>query len=231
LVQTDPGLVQAVDASGWSALSYAAWAAHHRIHEYLLQRGAKGNLFTEAALGPWESFRQRLETNPIGVGSRDTREKATPLIWAVRTGNRAGFELLLFRGADITARDREGNSVVHHAVLMDQPELIEYLQSAGADVQATNARGQTPLHLATVSDRYEICQLLLERGADPDTPDGDGNTPLHLAAAAGNLELCEYLLFVGARPAPENGGGRTPLELAAEQGHVRVVELLRTQMR
>jgi ankyrin repeat protein len=231
LTEKNPDLLDTTDAAGWDALSYAAWNAQQQVHEYLLQQGAEGNLFTEAALGPWQSFLQRLEINPIGVDSRDTGKKATPLLWAVRTGNQAGCEVLLSRGADILARDRDGNYAIHHAVLMGRLELIDSLLSAGADVDGTNNRGQTALHLSTAAGEFETARLLLDSGASLDFPDEAGNTPLHIAAGGGNLELCEYFLFLGAEASLENGQGRTPLDMAAEQGHERIVRLLEAQRR
>lgn len=231
LTEMDPNLLAATDAAGWDALSHAAWNAHHQVYEYLLQQGVKGNLFTEAALGPWESFLQRLETNPIGVDSRDPEQRATALLWAVRTGNQAGCEVLLSRGADIIARDRDGNSAIHHAVLMGRQELIDFLLSAGADVNGTNNRGQTALHLSTIAGEFQTARLLLDRGASLDLPDEAGNTPLHIAAGEGNLELCEYFLYLGAKASLKNRQGRTPLDMAAEQGHERIVRLLEAQMR
>lgn len=231
LAEADPSLLEATDAAGWDALSYAAWNARNQVYEYLLQKGVEGNLFTEAALGPWESFLQRLDTNPIGIDSRDTRQKATPLIWAVRTGNQAGCELLLARGADVRDRDREGNPVVNHAVLMEQLELVDSLLFAGADVDGANNSGQTALHLATEAGSFEACRLLLDRGAVLDFPDEGGNTPLHRAAELGNFELCEFFLFYGARPSLENEEGRTALDLAVAQGHERIIELLEAQTR
>jgi len=231
LAEADPQLLEMVDEDGWDALSYAAWHAQQQVHAFLLRQGAEGNLFTEAALGPWESFHQRLETNPIGVASRDTKQKATPLIWAVRTGNQAGCELLFSLGADVAAADRNGNSVIHHAVATGKLDLMDTLLSAGADVDSVNNRGQSALHLATSAGDFAACQLLLDRGASLDLPDNAGNTPLHIAARAGNLELCEYFLFLGAQPSLENAEGRTPLDLAAEQGHDRVARLLEAQTR
>lgn len=231
LTANDPNLLEAADEDGWDALSFAAWHAQHQVHAYLLQQGAAGNLFTEAALGPWESFHQRLETNPIGVASRDTKQKATPLIWAVRTGNQAGCELLISLGADILVRDRNGNSVIHHAASTDQLDLIDTLLSAGADVDGVNNRGQSALHLSTSAGGFAACQLLLDKGASLDLADDAGNTPLHIAAQRGYFELCEYFLFLGAQPSVENAEGRTPLDLAAEQGHDRVARLLEAQTR
>jgi ankyrin repeat protein len=231
LIDRDPSLLEAQDSSGWDALSYAAWGAHQQVHEYLLRQGAEGNLFTEAALGPLEGFVGRLETNPIGVDSRDAKRKATPLIWAVRTGNQVGCEVLLSQGADALVRDRDGNTVLHHAVLMDRLDLLSFLLFAGADPEAANKRGQTALHLVTAAGSYSACQLLLEHEASLDRPDGAGNTPLHIAAARGDFELCEYFLFLGAAGALKNHDGQTPLDLAQTQGHDRVIQLLSAHAR
>jgi ankyrin repeat protein len=226
LLSGDAGLLEARDADGWNALSYAAWNARQQVHAYLLAQGAEGNLFTEAALGPWESFLSRLGANPIAVSSRDQKHRASALIWAVRTGNQAGCELLASRGADLLARDREGNSAVHHAVLMDRLELLEWLLRAGADVEGPNELGRSPLHAAAASGSYEACRLLLERGASLDSSDEQGDTPLHLAAERGEFELCEYFLFLGARADRRNGGGQTAADLARSRGYDRVARLL-----
>lgn len=231
LMAEDPGLLELEDAAGWDALSYAAWGAHDQVYQHLLRQGAEGNLFTEAALGPWESFLQRLETNPIGVQARDPKHKAIPLIWAVRTGNQAGCEVLLSRGSDVAASDRQGNTALHHAVLMGQTDLLGLLLYAGVFIDAANDHGQTALHMATADGDYEVCQLLLDRGAFIGASDRKGNTPLHIAAGQGNFELCEYFLFYGAQAAQQNREGLTPRELAQNQGHDRVAELLGAKLR
>jgi len=231
LLARDPSLLEVRDAAGWDAVSYAAWGAHPQVHEYLLRQGAEGNLFTEAALGPVESFLGRLETNPIGVESRDVKQKASPLIWAVRTGNQVGCEVLLSKGADVQVQDRDGNTALHHAALMDRLELLGFLLFAGADPEAVNNQGQTALHLVTAAGSYSACRLLLDQGAALDRPDGRGNTPLHIAAERGDFELCEYFLFLGAAADQKNHEGQTPSDLARIQGHDRVVQLLGAHMR
>ena len=230
LIARDPSLLEVRDSSGWGALSYAAWGAHQQVHEYLLRQGAKGNLFTEAALGPLESFLGRLETNPIGVDSRDPKKKASPLIWAVRTGNQVGCEVLISRGADVQAQDRDGNTALHHAAMMDRMDLLGFLLFAGADPEAADNRGQTALHLATSTGNFEACRLLLDQGVSLDHPDSRGNTALHIAAEQGDFELCEYFLFLGAGAALKNHDGQTPLDLAQIKGHDRVVRLLDAHM-
>jgi ankyrin repeat protein len=230
LLADDPSLLNARDGSGWNALGYAAWNGRHQVCEYLLERGAEGDLFTEAACGPLDSFRERLRTNPLGVSSRDRGRKATALLWAVRGGNRVGCELLLAMGADIQAADKEGNTALHYAASLEKMEILELLAAAGAGPDSANANGQTPLHLAAARGSFEVCLFLLDHGASLDRPDGKGNTALHLAAARGEFELCEYFLARGAEADLRNDSGQTPLDLAERGGYQRVSELLRVQM-
>jgi len=230
LLADDPSLLNARDGSGWNALSHAAWNGRHQVCDYLLERGADGDLFTEAACGPFDSFRERLRINPMGVSSRDRGRKATVLLWAVRGGNRVGCEMLLAQGADVQAADGEGNTALHHAASLEKMEILSLLAAAGADPDSANANGQTPLHLAADRGSFEVCLFLLDHDASVDRPDGKGNTVLHLAAARGDFELCEYFLALGAAAGPQNARGQTPLDLAEQGGYRRVSELLRTQM-
>jgi hypothetical protein len=51
-------------------------------------------------------------------------------------------------GADVNARDHEGNTAVHHAASRGDTEMIRYLVSKGADVKAVNREGQTTIDMA-----------------------------------------------------------------------------------
>ncbi len=51
-------------------------------------------------------------------------------------------------GADVNARDHEGNTAVHHAASRGDTDMIRYLVSKGADVRAVNREGQTTIDLA-----------------------------------------------------------------------------------
>jgi ankyrin repeat protein len=222
----DPGLLDARDKGGWTAASHAAWARQKPAYDYLVARGAATTVYSEAALGPLPALVERLEASPAVVGSRDPVQKATPLHWAVRTGNLLACELLLGRGAEVDAPDGTGRTPLHYAAGAGDAQTAEFLLQAGAHPAAADIKGRGALHLAVEAGDFEMIVLLLAAGAPVDAGDRQGDTSLHLAAARGDFELCEYLLAVGAQPALRNAAGRTPLELARQGGHDRVVSLL-----
>jgi len=228
-VEGDPGLLEREDEAGWGAAAHAAWNGHKEVYDYLVSQGAATNVFTEAALGPLQALADRLRANPLAANARDGRYGAPPLIWAVRTGNRAGVEFLLDMGADVNLGDRSGRGALHAAVSAGRVELLRILLYAGADPQGRDERGQTPLHLAADAGSFELCDMLLDAGAAADARDEEGNTPLHLAAARGDFELCEYMLFLGAPAGLKNEKGLTPGDLAADKGFEDVAALLRVR--
>jgi ankyrin repeat protein len=51
-------------------------------------------------------------------------------------------------GANVNARDHEGNTAVHHAASRGDTEMIRYLVTKGADVTSVNREGQTTIDMA-----------------------------------------------------------------------------------
>lgn len=51
-------------------------------------------------------------------------------------------------GADVNARDHDGNTALHHAAARGDNEMILYLVSRGADVMAVNRSGETTVDMA-----------------------------------------------------------------------------------
>jgi len=51
-------------------------------------------------------------------------------------------------GADVNARDHEGNTAVHHAASRGDTDMVRYLVSKGADVKVVNREGQTTVDMA-----------------------------------------------------------------------------------
>ena len=97
---------------------------------------------------------------------------------------------LLAAGADVGARDNEGNTPLHEASMEGHMDVVRALLAAGADVNARNdSYGDTPLHGASCHGHMDVVRALLAAGADLGARNDDGYTPLHEAS----LEVKEIL--------------------------------------
>lgn len=73
-------------------------------------------------------------------------------------------------GADVNARDHDGNTALHHAAARGDNEMILYLVSKGADVMAVNRAGETTVDMANgpvqrIQPFPETIALLTKLGA------------------------------------------------------------------
>ena len=91
-------------------------------------------------------------------------------------------ELLLASGADVRARDKNGQTPLHTAALFaEEPQLRLLIDRGRAEIDARDAAGRTPLHLAADVGRVEATAFLVSRGADVSLRDHEGRTPLDCA--------------------------------------------------
>ena len=98
---------------------------------------------------------------------------------------------LIKRGADIKAKNKYEDTVLHQASWFGDMELSKECLQAGIDVDAKNKYGSTPLHYVVYWDRIEMAKFLIDSGADVNSKDRDGDTPLYWA----NSEEMEDLLI------------------------------------
>lgn len=110
----------------------------------------------------------------------------------------ATYAKCVTEGADVTARDEGGHTVLHHAAAFADTSTITLLLEAGANAGARTRDGATPLHVAARAGNADIATRLLERGADVNVADNGGTTPLHFAARNGSLATVNALLDAGA---------------------------------
>jgi ankyrin repeat protein len=73
-------------------------------------------------------------------------------------------ELLIELGADVEARDKDGQTPLHVASQAGPLDIARMLIEHGAEVSAQDKIGQTPLHLASQAGRLEIARMLIESG-------------------------------------------------------------------
>ncbi len=101
---------------------------------------------------------------------------------------------LIEEGADVNAKDDNGDLPLHYAVRNDNRDLVELLIEEGADVNTKDKDGQSPLHWAKSE---EIAELLIEEGADVNAKDDEGRSPLELAVERNNRDTVYLLLKHG----------------------------------
>ncbi len=160
----------------------------------------------------------------------------TPLLIAARHGNREMVELLLNRGAIISAPlirrtpggqpGDEGNTALHQVAENGYKSVAEVLLAHGADVTSLNSHQRTPLHFAAEKGFKAVAELLLVRGANPNLKDDHRSAPLHLAVQANNQALVELLLASKADVNSQNEEGWSPLHIAASKDLVEIARLL-----
>ncbi|KAM3962514.1 LOW QUALITY PROTEIN: uncharacterized protein ACR2FA_003420 [Aphomia sociella] len=135
------------------------------------------------------------------------------------------------------ARDADGLTPLHLAVVHGNVPLVQTLLAAGADVNARDDEHHTVVHWATVCGEVGSLRAVLAAGADAATPDQHGGYPLHYAAQmcgapaatdhqtrGAALEVLRALVKEGgARVDVRDADGRTPLLWAASAGSAAAV--------
>jgi hypothetical protein len=111
------------------------------------------------------------------------RGGVTPLIDAVRTGQRDVVDALLRDGADVDARDSLGTTALQMAVgtFDTDTAIVRRLLDAGASPNVVDNTRATPLLRASIAKDTAIFRVLLAKGADPCLSDDKGRTILDFA--------------------------------------------------
>ena len=145
----------------------------------------------------------------------DSVGKNEALIRAAETGATDHVRALLKAGADISTRDRNGDTALIRAAVEGYPETVKILLRAGADPNAKNKHGWTALMQASGKRQVEIVQDLLAAGADVNADDG---AALIWAVLGGDVRTVRVLVDAGVHVnAKDDVKGATGLMIAA--GH------------
>ena len=94
-----------------------------------------------------------IRRHPELINKPDRDNGFTPLHWAVyeslvTPGAQEVAKLLVFRGADINARDKEGSTPLFWALWQRNRDLADFLLAHGADPAIKGKENLTPLELA-----------------------------------------------------------------------------------
>lgn len=83
------------------------------------------------------------------VNERQPRTGSLPLSHAALHGHVKIAELLLRRGAEVHATNRDGNTPLHIAAFLCREEVVKLLLEKGASTSQKNSRGETPVDVVS----------------------------------------------------------------------------------
>jgi len=113
----------------------------------------------------------------------------TPLMKASHHGDVRIVRLLIAAGAEVNARNTDGNNALWLACVGNHLDLIDTLIDAGIDIDNENHDSATPLMYAASSGKAAVVERLLAKGADATLETPDGFSALDLAQTVECLKL------------------------------------------
>ena len=135
--------------------------------------------------------------HPQDVNSQRVDDGSSPLHLASQAGHVDIAQMLIDRGAEVSAQTKNGSTALHLASENGHVDLARMLIERGADVSAQKTNGWTALHWVSQNGHVDLAQMLIERGANVAAQTEDGSTALHLASLNGHLDLAQLLVDVG----------------------------------
>ncbi len=174
-----------------------------------------------------------LEAGAKVIVNEENNDKQTPLHCYVESTHsnlseekiKKIFEILMESGADLSIKDRDGNTPLHLAAQSCNIVTLKCLLEHGANVNEKNNDKQTSLHCVFTSHHFlrfsqdivECIIILKDSGAEINAKDKDDNTPLHLAIKSDfsdekKEKSCEFLIESRADLSAKDCRRKTPLD-------------------
>jgi len=209
MLDADPSLASAKDASGTSAVLLAHYHGKADVAAALLLRSPALDIFEAATVGDTKRVTALVDADPT-LANAVAHDGYSPLGLASFFKRRDTVKTLLERGArpNVPSRD-QGFTPLHSAVATDaaasESALVRMLLEAGADPNPKSRSGETPLHAAAFTGDLEVAELLLTYGADPNATDAKSLTPLDIARDRRNTEVAALLHRAAANRSASSG--------------------------
>lgn len=213
LLNADPSLANAPNVDRVTPLYQAILWERRGIIDLLIAHGANVNALSDCGVkryDPVVPFR-----GSVSPRLNTFRSSETPLLEAVRLGDKDTVRYLLEKGADLNTSGSHSGPPLLMAVGQRDRDLVSALLAKGADINGNSLSSRTPLSLAVSMADSGMAEFLIAHGADVHLTLSDGTTLLHEAARANSLSLVTRLLALGLDVNAETKEGVTPLDRIA----------------
>lgn len=133
--------------------------------------------------------------------------------------------MILSEGNNINSTDKDGNTLLHLAIVNNNYKLVKFLIEKNATIAVFNKEGIFPLEMAIIYQRTSIVKYLVKHNSS--LFNKNGFTPLHCAAAVGNTSILKLIMpFYKGFNSPEQQTGYTALHYACQDGHFKASKML-----
>jgi len=149
----------------------------------------------------------------------------TPLMRAISMSEYSLAKMLVEKGADINAVDKNSRSVLIYACDHQSREFVKLLIDNGLDLKS--AGGRNGFVYGALFGNVEFIKFMLELGADVNSLDERGHTALMMTAMAGNTGAIKLLLEKGADVTIKDSEGKTAVDFAAGSGNEAAFKMLK----
>jgi ankyrin repeat protein len=193
------------------------------VTAYLLDHGARLNLWTAIALDRVDAVRGMVARDPTLLGARMTRNqhRRTALHHAAAKNRLRIVRLLLDLGADPNATDATGATPLTTASQEGaDPAIVEMLIAAG---------GKLDFLTAVNLERYDVAEAMLAEDPARLGPDGRDTVALHLAVNKKNRDAVRWLIAHGVdidAKRPMWDCNHTALHMTIENGDIALAQIL-----
>jgi ankyrin repeat protein len=213
----------------------AAHSGNFKVVKYLIEHGATLSNLKSAA-------EEHAAAVPAASGLPASRKtESSVLAEAADANDTETIRYLIDKGADIDARNGDGDTPLLLAASYGNVEMVKLLLAKGADVNAVDAPEAirvkngpialgnfTPLLYAAAYGGYDTVKILLDAGAKVNAQDVRGMTPLMLAIGTDrpDVSVVRLLLERGADANVKSKAGETAADWARKFNNAPVLDAL-----